>query len=87
MQDMGKCPYCQRKFEVTQYGYGIACPYCRRRVNIFPDTNVFVHTRSGTYGIALDPKYIPESIGAAVASKSLFSSLLGMFKLLRWRWD
>ncbi len=82
MKDTGVCPHCRREFEVERYGWGIPCPHCRRRVNVFPDPQVFIHTKLGVCGIGLvKPEILPKAV--EIVPKSRFFK--GVLKLLPWR--
>lgn len=51
MKDKGTCPYCQKEFEVTEYGKKLDCPNCRRGIDIFPDS-IWLDTKWGMIGIS-----------------------------------
>ncbi len=52
MKDSGVCPYCQNKFEVEEYGYGLRCSFCRKKIDVLPEASHWVHTPWGIFGIS-----------------------------------
>lgn len=51
MKDTGTCPYCEKKFEVEEYGYKIDCPNCHGKIDVFP-TPKWIHTKWGVFGVS-----------------------------------
>lgn len=49
--DQAVCLYCDKKFEIIEYGYKRLCPHCGKKLDIFPDSNSYVETPWGTFGI------------------------------------
>jgi len=50
--DKGICPHCDGEFIVKEYGFGSRCPKCKRKIDVFPDSEIFVETQFGTIGIS-----------------------------------
>jgi len=50
MKDKGTCPYCQKEFEVSEYGKELDCPNCGRKIDVFPDS-VWLDTKWGMIGV------------------------------------
>ncbi len=50
MIDKGICPYCEKEFEVEEYGYELDCPNCQEKIDVFPDP-IWVETKWGNIGI------------------------------------
>jgi len=46
------CPWCKKDFEVKEYGYNLKCPLCKKRINVFPDSNFWINTKWGTFGLS-----------------------------------
>ena len=57
MKDTCDCPNCQTKLDVVEYGYGLKCSECGCRVDVFPDTTLYLETIYGVVGIALPKQY------------------------------
>lgn len=51
MKDKGTCPYCQKEFEVEEYGFKLDCPGCGEKIDVFPDST-WIETRWGMVGIS-----------------------------------
>ena len=49
--DKATCPHCENEFAATEYGYGLRCPLCRGKIDIFPDSEIFIETPFGMIGI------------------------------------
>lgn len=47
------CPYCEQKFSVVNYGRCIPCPNCGGKLDIFPDSDVWISTPWGQFGISV----------------------------------
>lgn len=52
MSDTGICPWCDKQFDTTEYGYGLSCPECGKSIDIFPDNQLFIDTKFGTIGVS-----------------------------------
>ena len=53
MKDSCICPNCNTKLDVTEYGYGLKCSECGCKIDIFPDTTLYLETMFGNVGISL----------------------------------
>lgn len=51
MTDIATCPYCQKDFDVIEYGYRIPCPLCGKKLDIFPENRYYIDTPWGMIGI------------------------------------
>ena len=51
MNDKATCPYCNKEFTVTEYGYRVLCPHCKGKLDIFPEAELYVDTPFGVFGI------------------------------------
>ena len=63
VKDTAICPYCEKDFEVANYGLKIPCPHCGKRLDISPDPTIFLSTPMGTVGMAIDFEKIFELHG------------------------
>lgn len=51
---MGTCPYCHKKFEISQYGH-VLCSHCNGKLWVTPDEpDLWLHTPWGIFGISGD---------------------------------
>ena len=50
-EDRATCPYCDKEFVVTEYGYRVRCPLCRGRIDVFPESEFYIDTPFGVIGI------------------------------------
>jgi hypothetical protein len=46
------CPYCDKEFEHSQYGFDIECGNCKKTVNVYPDPEIWLHTKFGVIGVS-----------------------------------
>lgn len=65
MGEQESCPWCKRKFEVVRYGRRIPCPHCHKPIDIFPEPDLFLHTRLGVIGVSYG-KGLQQSSSAVV---------------------
>ncbi len=59
--DCAVCPYCEKKIEIidpSQYGRKKPCPNCGRKLDIFPDSDSYIDTPWGTFGVQWGSKRI-----------------------------
>ena len=47
------CPKCNTKLDVSEYGYNLQCSDCHCRIDVFPETDLYLETPYGDIGIAL----------------------------------
>lgn len=57
--DTGICPYCEKKFEVEQYGKGFKCPYCGGKIDLFPDFSLSIEAGPWTLEVGFPPGALP----------------------------
>ena len=50
MSDKGVCPYCEKEFEVKEYGHKLECPNCHCKIDVFPDP-IWIETKWGNFGV------------------------------------
>ena len=48
---METCPYCNGDFEVSEYGHHVPCPLCGKKLKIFPDSDLWIETPWGIFGV------------------------------------
>ena len=46
------CPYCDKEFTHLRYGFDIECTNCKKLVNIYPDPEIWLHTKFGVIGVS-----------------------------------
>ncbi len=78
MKEQGICPHCKKSFNIESYGYGLLCPKCHSRIDVFPDSDVWLDTPLGKIGISTDSL---DSFGLSSGLSSLiFKTLKGVLK-------
>ena len=56
MKDTCVCPACNIELDVGEYGYGMECSECGCKLDVFPNTSLFLETVLGTFGISIPEK-------------------------------
>ena len=51
-KDTCVCPNCNIVLDVYEYGYNLECSNCKCKIDVFPDTQLYLETQFGTIGIA-----------------------------------
>lgn len=47
------CPKCNTNLDVSEYGYNLQCSECHCRIDVFPDTTLYLETVFGVVEISL----------------------------------
>ncbi len=56
--DKATCPHCEKEFDVQSYGHKIPCPLCGKNLDVFPDSDSFIETPWGTFGVQWKSKHL-----------------------------
>ncbi len=52
MKDTCICPKCGVLLDVSEYGRGLECSECGCKIDVFPDTDLYLETIFGVIGIS-----------------------------------
>ncbi len=53
MNDTCICPNCHTELDVIEYGHGLKCSECGCKIDVFPDTTLYLETVFGVVGISV----------------------------------
>ncbi len=56
--DKATCPHCEKEFDVKGYGYKQLCPLCGGKIDVFPNSDSFIETPWGTFGVQWKSKHL-----------------------------
>lgn len=61
-----ECPYCKTVLDVEEYGYDLECSKCKGKLEVFPDTDIWINSKFGNIEITGLDKYLNLFVGKSL---------------------